>query len=282
MIQFKPLNTTPLPQLVATFNEAFAQYMIPIQLNEEMLRHKVRIDRIDLAHSMGAFANEQLVGFILTGTGKWEGLPTAYNAGTGVIPAFRGQQLTTRMYDQLFPLFKKAGVQQCLLEVIDTNERAIGVYKKLGFQQQRSFDCVKGAFQAKGVTIDPAVQITVATKLPWDELNEFWNYAPSWQNHLAGVLQIWKQLVALEVRVGGQLVGYAVKNRQSGRIMQFGIHPEVRGQGIGRYLFYQLSRIGNPKMSAINLDKRDASTLAALHRFGLTSFIGQLELLLSL
>lgn len=40
---------------------------------------------------MGAFDNEELVGFVLNGFRNWYGKTTVYDTGTGVLPKYRRQ-----------------------------------------------------------------------------------------------------------------------------------------------------------------------------------------------
>ena len=72
----------------------------------------------------------------ITGIDNREGVPTAYNAGTGIIPAFRGQGIVGEMYEMLLPRLKAMGIRQSILEVICQNERAIKAYEKAGFQHE--------------------------------------------------------------------------------------------------------------------------------------------------
>lgn len=277
-MQFKTLTNTPLPEIVRCFNRSFSDYMVPVQLSNADLERKLKSDRIQLEHSVGAFDGDQLVGFILHGIDQLADVLTAYNAGTGVLPDYRGQRYTQQMYDYILPQLKKNGVQQCLLEVITTNQVAIKVYQQAGFHQTRAFDCFKGVVAIVNDHFPLGYHISVVDELPWDQLPAFWNYQPSWQNDTEGIRAIWGDLVGLGIFHGGELVGYGICNSDSGRVMQFGILPDYRGQKLGHYLFFQMGRIHNPKLTVINIDRSDTQSLEALQAIGLQSFIRQYEM----
>jgi ribosomal protein S18 acetylase RimI-like enzyme len=282
MIEIKSLSNLELADLVHAFNEAFSDYVIPVHLDEDHLAYKLLTDRIDLSLSAGAFDDGQLIGFIYTGVGDGDGISTAYNAGTGVFPAYRGQRLTERMYDYLIPLFKAKGIQQCLLEVMTDNPAAIHVYEKIGFRKTRMVAGFRGTVEEPSRLLGGAMQVSVIMDLPWTQLSDFWNFPPSWQNDTPGVRKVWDQVLAIGLQNGGELVGYGIKNKASGRVMQFGILPEYRKMGFGRFLFHQLSRVGNPNLMITNIDTRDLTTIKALEAMGLSAFFEQHEMVYSL
>ena len=276
--QFKTLETLPLDELSNTFNQAFSDYMVKVQLSSMQLKQKILLDRVDLHYSVGAFVGEQCVGVIFTGVGDWNGKKTAYNAGTGVIPTHRGHQLTRKMYDFQKSIFNELGIQQGLLEVIDTNEAAIHSYKKVGFKIARSFDCFVYKPQKTETKVVEGIEKRALLNLPWKELAHFWNAKPSWQNANEGVQAATALFSFLGFYKNDQLVAYGVKDPVKGRIAQFGVHRDHRGQGFGRLLFQELEQIGNPKQSIINIDRKDEVTIAFLKKIGFEYYIGQYEM----
>jgi ribosomal protein S18 acetylase RimI-like enzyme len=144
-MKIQTLKKIPLPYLAKVFNVAFADYMLPFNLSTADLEAKMTSENINLEYSVGVFIEAELVGFMLIGTDISDDKIIAYNAGTGVIPEFRGQQFTQKMYDFLFAHLKEKGITTHQLEVITENERAITAYKKIGFEQRRRLSCFKGA-----------------------------------------------------------------------------------------------------------------------------------------
>ena len=117
----KSLQGLSIRQIADVFNDACSDYVIPIKLTEEILTAKILSENIQLENSVGVFDNDKLIAFILIGIDEYDGHIVAYNAGTGVIPSYRGNKLTKRMYQYLFPLLKDKDIVSHQLEVITTN-----------------------------------------------------------------------------------------------------------------------------------------------------------------
>ncbi len=146
-MQIKPLTNIPIPQIVECFTEAFADYAVKMPSSPQFWAKRWKWARIDYSLSFGVFDEEKLVAFIMNGVDQHEGMLTAFNTGTGVLPAYRGQQWVDKMYDCALPLFEKKGVQKLLLEVLQTNQRAIRVYERIGFKITRDLHCFKGTLK---------------------------------------------------------------------------------------------------------------------------------------
>ena len=277
--EFHSLRHCSLGTLALLFNQAFSDYIIKIQLNPQQLKQKMILDRIDLDYSVGASLNGQWVGFILSAVGLWEGQKTAYNAGTGVVPAYRGNRLTKQMYNWLIPKLKEANIHQGLLEVINTNEVAIHNYKKLGFSITRNLDCM--IFKEEKPLKYPIGDQLISKELfdlDWEYIKTFWNFQPSWQNDIEGVKALTGSFAYLGVFKNDEWVAYAIKDPVKGRIAQFGVQPKHRNQSVGTYLFHSLHSLGNPKQSIINIDQSDEKTINFLESIGFEYYIGQYEM----
>ena len=277
--KFHSLSQCSLGTLAHLFNQAFSDYIIKIELSPQQIKQKIILDRIDLNYSVGARINGQWVGFIFSAIGEWKGQKTAYNAGTGVVPDYRGHKLTMQMYDWLMPKFKNADIHHGLLEVIDTNEAAIHNYKKIGFSITRHLDCM--IFKEEKPLKYPIGDQLLSKELfdlDWDYIKSFWNFQPSWQNDIEGVKALTGSFAYLGVFKNDELVAYAIKDPVKGRIAQFGVHPEHRNQSVGTYLFHSLRLLGNPKQSIINIDQSDEKTISFLKSIGFEYYIGQYEM----
>src|SRR5687768_6451246 len=121
-MEIKSLENTPLAEIAACFNLAFSDYFVKFAATEEYLKNRWRANSVDYSLSFGAFENGKLVAFIIHGIDKLNGKKTAYNAGTGVIPEFRGQKLVAQLYDFALSRLKAAGILQSTLEVITQNQ----------------------------------------------------------------------------------------------------------------------------------------------------------------
>ena len=167
MISISNLAHLQPAQLISAFNQAFADYMVPVNLTPSFLKQKMQQENLRLDYSTGAFDGKQLVGLMLHGIGEVKGQAAAYNGGTGVIPEYRGLRLVGQMYDFLKPRLAASGIRRVFLEVIDSNERAIRAYRQVGFRKLREVDCFKGEMQLQEPAIGAGISVAVRSGLPW-------------------------------------------------------------------------------------------------------------------
>jgi GNAT superfamily N-acetyltransferase len=276
------LNRTSIYDLNKTFNQAFSDYVLPMHVTVNQLAENIRRDGIDFRYSVGAFNQNQLVGFILHSLDEWNGIKTAYNGGTGVIPAFRGNKLTHQLYGYIIPRLKAAGAGQCLLEVIATNRVAIQTYLGVGFGQTRGFTCYKANLNDIPVLPAnqlPGIQIREMSVPDWDAVKPFWDFAPSWQYSIPSIERLIGKISFLGAFEQDQLVGYAAIVRSTNRVAQFAVAPAHRGLGIGQGLFYQLARNASGPLVVINVDEACVAANKFLKATGFTCFIKQLEMI---
>ena len=107
-------------------------------MSEEQFEQRVKRDGVDLELSAGAFDGERMIGFYMNGRGIWQGKLTAYDAGTGVVPDHRRRGVAEELFEFMVPRLKEFGITQYLLEVMTSNERAVALYRKLGFEEVRT------------------------------------------------------------------------------------------------------------------------------------------------
>jgi ribosomal protein S18 acetylase RimI-like enzyme len=136
-MEIRTLSGCSHQEILAAFNGSFSDYFVPLQLTLEQLENKMRTELVDAELSVGAFADDNLIGFILHAYDIVEGRKTVYNAGTGVIPNYRGEGLTRQMYDFVLPELRAKEIDSLILEVITENAAAIRSYEKVGFRRVR-------------------------------------------------------------------------------------------------------------------------------------------------
>lgn len=271
-ITFASLDTIPVSKVVDVFNRSFAEYFVKIELTESSLREKLASENIKLEDSVGAYIGARLAGFILIGI---EGAKS-YNAGTGVLPEHRGNNLTVKMYDFLMPNLKLKGINSQILEVITLNSPAIRTYEKVGFRKVRTLACFRGNISP----IKPKSDIEIQHLEHLDEIvaMQFWDSPPSWQNSLQASRQSTKPHKVLGAYIGQQLAGYIIYTTE-GRVKQFAVRKDFRRRGVGRALFANaISEIGNEELVITNIDCDYPGTSSFLERLGLTNFLEQFEM----
>ena len=151
MLTLSDLTAIDVATLADTVNAAFADYPVPMRFDVDSLATFLTRRGFDPACSVGAFAGDQLVALHLIARGEWAGRATVYDCASGVLPAYRGQQLSRRMFEWARPRWQAAGMDQCLLEVLAQNEAAQRSYRACGFVETGRYDC----FSIEGLASRP-------------------------------------------------------------------------------------------------------------------------------
>lgn len=276
-MQIRTLQGVKTSLITKAFNSAFANYQVKIEMDEKKMQRKLDGDGIDLSLSVGVFDEEQLVGFILHGiVGK-----LAWNGGTGVIPSYRGRKLTTKMYDFIFPVMEKAGIEDTVLEVIEGNEPAIHLYYKNGFSKTRELECFVGeaSIPAKELVYDK-VDFRLLDQPDWAQFQAMRSWAPTFQNadpkirNLGDTVQYWGAFRQ------AQLLAYLITDADpnSGAIYQFAVAPQYRRKGIATHFFAQIVEQKKAPLRIVNVEDQDESTVAFCYALGLKRPIRQYEM----
>ncbi len=80
--------------------------------------------------------NQQMVGMFKLIPLKYRNAHIAYLGGVGIHPAYNGRGLGEKMLREVLDLAKQHGVKRVELSVGTANERAIHLYKKVGFEEE--------------------------------------------------------------------------------------------------------------------------------------------------
>jgi ribosomal protein S18 acetylase RimI-like enzyme len=268
--------------LLSKFSEAFADYALPFELDLNKFRNHINLNAIDLSRSVGCFNGEELIGFSLNGFGLWKGEETVYDAGTGVIPAYRRRGASEAMFSFMVPIFKSAGAEQFLLEVITHNTPAVTLYKKLGFEIERELMFMEApAALHEDTQPNTEIEIRPMTAVEIAPLSALWRAEPSWQNSNEAVARSEQLKTILGAFIDGRCAGYIVYSRGLGRIAQFVVDGRFRDKGIGSRLLTEMEKELTPgsKMQVINLDTALVDTVQFFRNRGFQPVLSQYEMI---
>ncbi|MCI3937180.1 GNAT family N-acetyltransferase [Chryseobacterium aahli] len=280
MTILKTLENITTEKLLEVFNLSFSDYVVPFCLTKEQLEDKIKSDSIKLEFSVGAFEDEQLIAFILHGYDTIDNLKIVYNAGTGVIPAKRGNKLTAKLYEYVLPILHENDIDKLLLEVITTNEPAIKTYKNIGFKIVRELNCYKGSLNI--ININNDFEIRELEAYDWQKLHSFWDLKPSWQNSITTVEKLKNANIPIGIYDGEKLLGYTIFNPKTKRIHQLSVDKNYRRKGVGRQLLAHIATNYGKDISATNVDNTSEETLKFMTDIGMNIFIKQYEMELPL
>ncbi|WP_163322702.1 GNAT family N-acetyltransferase [Draconibacterium mangrovi] len=277
-MQFQTLENQSIQELSKLFNAAFADYLVKIEMTPESLQDKFDSENIRLEHSVGIFSEGKPVGFIFHAIRDTTSGKTAYNAGTGVIPEFRGKNATVLMYEFILPKLVKSGVNEVVLEVIDKNTAAIKSYKKVGFTILQELECFKGY---PGVSKPEDSMIREESTGEFIPSEHLWDWQPTWQNTIQTVVQS-GQYKTWSIYSDNQPIAYLTGNPYSGKIAQFAVDPEHRWKGLGTTLFCHFAGLASNTPMVINVADQSGQTQDFLKAIGMTPFLRQYKMKLKL
>ena len=277
---YRLLTAADFHPLYECFFEAFSDYQINLQMTEEQFEQRVKRDGVELELSAGAFDGERLIGFYMNGRGIWHDQVTAYDAGTGVVPDHRRRGVAIELFDFMVLRLKERGIEQYLLEVLTSNERAVALYRKLGFEETRTLVGVRSNEFMKTLADVEGISIRQMDEPDWDVFCAYWDGEPSWQNSMDAVERIRNQCEIVGAFVDEKCVGYGIVFKPSGILMQLAVAQQFRRRGIGRRLLAALS--GDKILKTNNVDEKLKGTLEFYNACGFEIVLRQFEMMRSL
>ncbi len=163
------LQSIPFDHIISCFLEAFSDYFVSMPDDPEYYRSRWEASGVRYDLSFGAFHDGKLVAFIIHCVTN----QIAFNTGTGVIPAFRGQRIVSSIYQHALPELADHNIKMSKLEVITRNQTAIKIYQQVGFRITRTYHCFRG-------NINPMLPVAQLKRVDVTEL--VWETIPNRQN----------------------------------------------------------------------------------------------------
>jgi len=255
-MEIKSLTNTDFETIFKAFSQAFADY--EVQINEKQFNTMLRRRGFNPDLSFAAFENGDIVSFTLNGIGNFNKILTAYDTGTGTLKEYRGKGLATEIFEYSIPFLKEAGVRQYLLEVLQHNENAVSVYRKLGFETTREFNyfiCKNEEVKNEIKNIEFDYFTREIFSLYNKTTENAWDYYPSWQNSIASVLRWNAHIFCMGLFIDNEVAGYFIFDTLLGDIMQLAVVKQHRRKGVGSLLLQEmLKRNKNDVIKILNAD----------------------------
>jgi len=281
---FRSLQAEDLTDMYLAFLAAFSDYPISFQLTKnQFVRKFVKKLNIDFELSIGAFhQNDTLAGFIFTSVSEYQNKLTAYNGGTGVRPKYRGNKLTYHLYDYLLPKLKERAIEQCVLEVLVDNERAIKAYNNIGFKKVSLLKCFKATDRSLREATPSIDHEIVSVYSPNWETYKF--YSDRNASFLDTNTLVDKNLdleQISEVHVENECVGFIIFQPSTGRIGQFALSGPYRSKGLGLSLLNHVYHNSEQKsLTVLNVNEEAKEIIGFLEYIGFENQINQYEMVL--
>jgi len=268
----RALQEVDFPSLFDSFNQAFSNASTQLNLTENEFKHRIfKKLHIDWDISAGAFDGDNMLGFIIHSSNVFQGIPTAYNGGTGVVPGFRNQKTAEDLYAFLIPKIQSKFLARILLEVIENNEHAIKLYEKVRFNFKRRLLFYKQIEKYSANQIH-----TVEEGKIQDVDFRFMDFESSFldsEEHLT--LGYEKVLL---VKKNGELAGYLVFQPHLGRISQLSVSRIYRHEHIGGSLILEAQKYTSKALTIMNIPEDEVDFDAFLKHCSFDNQINQFEM----
>ncbi len=274
-------------QVYQTFMEAFADYAMDASgTQEEPMFLRMAKNSVDFSASAGAYEEDRLVGFTLIGIDKFDGILTAYDAGTGIIPNFRGQGLAKSMFDYALPELKDRGVKRFLLEVLQENEPAIKAYQKSGFEIDRELKCFVAETESlRQLPINEKLDVRLTDSVAFESLIPEADWTPSFENRFTAHLAIPDYVSFFGAYDGAECIGAIAYCEKLNWLLSLLVKQSHRHRGVGQALLKHLAHTmpeSAAKLAALNVDGKDTGMQAFFESSGFSHLIDQYEMSLDL
>lgn len=277
MIAYRLLSDEDFDSLFACFLNAFSDYEVDMRMSRDQFRQRLMRDGVRLEMSAGAFDGDRMIGFCINGVGEWQGKQTAYDAGTGVIPKFRGRGVAKELFAFLEERLRDNGFHQYLLEVLTSNVPAATLYRKLGFTETRRLAVFRSE---KAIAQRSDVVIRRIEQPDWRLYKTFWDSHPSWQNSAEAVDRVIDERTIVDAHVDGECAGYGVVFTPSANLMQLAVSPRYRRKGVGSAILSALE--GSKALKINNIDENHTAALAFYEANGYKQVLNQFEMMKTL
>jgi GNAT superfamily N-acetyltransferase len=240
--------------------DAFSDYIVPLQPNVDTFKAALRSRGFDPAVSFVAVDDDEIVGFWNVATRDTK----LYLIGSGTRIGHRGRGLASRLGMAALRAAQTAGAESFWLEVIEGNDGAERLYRKLGFEVTRKLGC----YRLDHPSPDPSscelsdfgkVATAIQSSATWQ---------PTWQNATETISGT--QLTCFLHEKGGAIIG------DGGVLHQIAASEPSALEDV----LAAAATVG--PLILVNIDTADNALRALLQELGADRFIVQSEMRLSL
>ncbi|PVB63444.1 GNAT family N-acetyltransferase [Labrenzia sp. 011] len=270
-------------ELADAMNEAFSDYVTPLQMSEAKFVDFQRQRGFSGRHSFVALNEGKIAAFWFSGQADPTFGNRAYTLSVGTSPDHRRRGLSRRLLQAVVDAQKAEQASGLQLEVITTNDKAVCAYEDFGFFRQRTLRVCKLTKEHLDAA-EPGrwtVEDLQLEALPTDE-DAYFETRPTPQNARAALVGLRPDIHLIGVREGGELLGWGAAYKD-GAVAQIAVHKAHRRRGIGQALLRELcQRTGADQLLFVNVDEEAAGLNAFLDRFGAEDLLRQYEMCLEL
>lgn len=286
MLEIKTVDKLPIGTLHKCFLEIMGKNA-PNVFTPEALMSMNTTRGVDYRASLCAMDGNRMVAFILNSIGIWERKQTAYIIGTGIVPEYRPTALSRELFIKVKELLKKIGFQQFMLDVAIANEKALELYRNLGFEETRRFVSMILSGHPLSV-VKQSIQIDEAPREKWTELRslmiEDHALQPSWLNTWETFYRMPEAYSVVYSSIVGEVAGVVIYSKDSGEIHQLWVNSKWRASGVASALLANVAEnsYSGGKLVWHNIDVKAKDILNFLRGRGFEDSITKSEMKMEL
>ena len=271
-VEILKLDPAKLDDLVNAQVDIFADYIIPLRSSPQFFREFMRSVGGNIEDVILAVREESIVGYVnpvIDGKEAWIG-------GIGVLPSFRGRGVGRRLMRAAEDSVRRMGVEEVVLEVIEGNSPASGLYTSIGYSETTKYVSAEGKAvrfagfgeRPREVSVEDVVNIHEAA------------YAETcWQRRKRAALAESGRTCETYSVDGGFVMLRRVGT--TGFVPFLGVLPERRSEGLGtslaKFALNRLWELGAFKVAIYNAND-DIPTRRMIDKFDFAVTLKQIEM----
>lgn len=220
--------------------------------------------------SYGAFSGTRLVGFILNSCNVYKGRKAVFDVGTGVIPEHRGKKVFTNLFKYAQRELEERKIERYYLEVLQQNERAIALYKRMGFSITREFAVLKARAPSKKENRE--ITCIGFDKFHFQRTGDCKSIEPSYE-HSSNILRLNPELYSVAYVGRDTISAFCVFSKANGQILQIGYQNIEDLRSIIQSILLKYNDI-----TVKNVDMSESQVLEMLYSVGFKQIAKQFEM----
>lgn len=224
MLEYIPFNQVNEEVRTQIWNDGFSDYLRPIHMTPDQLNNRLKTLSLSEDKSFIVFENGVAKGITLYGVKEFDGTRTCWIGGLAVHPDYRKEGIGIAMLDYSEKISRELAIDLITLEVIATNQKALNLYQREGYNIARKVSFLKGSIKENAKDFDIKLLAT-------NNLKDDIDLTIPWQNRL---FHGYDQFIIEE---NNQEIGYLVcqKNEQLMQIFQL-LLPQEKVSDLLAYL----------------------------------------------
>ncbi|RTE07128.1 GNAT family N-acetyltransferase [Paenibacillus whitsoniae] len=204
----KKMSELSVESAVALWNLGFEGYLINSTLTVDRFLARAVGEGLSFEHSLAMYDEQgEPVGLVMNGFRTIAGRKIAWNGGTGIAPAFRGQGFGRQLMERNLELYREQGVDAALLEALIQNNAAIRLYQKVGYEISGRLVGLQheGALNADALQANHSYTVKRGRPVEVSRLS-FYNAMSAWQTQWNSI----KDGESVMITDDASVVGYAL------------------------------------------------------------------------